>query len=89
MNEERFKELMDRDSCLEKYDKSNVVLGLNIISKYLPKVGITGTVHDMIFSADIEELIKTGITEEDVIELANLNWHLDYEYGCGILACFV
>ena len=77
---------MDGDSHLEKYHDDNAFLGLQIIRKYCPKKGIAGAEHEVIYSVDPEDLIEAGITEDDVIELRNLNWMIHEE---GMLACFV
>lgn len=83
MNEERFIELMGEESG--KWDGDNAYKGCQIISKYTDNV-IHGASHDIIYSADISDLIEAGITEEDVKELRRLNWMLEEE--C-YLACFV
>lgn len=87
MTRERFTELMKGKSALSEYTKCNALLGLQIITKYLPESGIEGAQHDVIFSATISEILEAGITEEDVIELRKLNWMID-ESSTG-LACFV
>ncbi len=85
---ERFEELFEiTKSALSDYEGDNALLGLIIINKYLPKMGIEAAEHDIIYSGDVDELIKAGITEEDVITLRRLNWMID-EFNEG-LACFV
>jgi hypothetical protein len=86
MNEERFREIMENQDYDFECDDDNAVLGLLLIRKYIPKAGIEGASHDIIYSVGIEELIEAGITEEDVIQLRNWNWMLYYEES---LACFV
>lgn len=85
---ERFEELFRiTESALNEYEGDNALLGLLIINKYLPKMGIEAAEHDVIYSADIGSLIEAGITEEDTITLRRLNWMIDeFEEG---LACFV
>ena len=85
MTEERFRELMDGDSALTEYTQCNALLGLNLIAKYLPNKGVEGAQHDVIYSVMIDDIIRAGITEKDIIELRRLNWMID-EDG---LACFV
>ena len=85
MNRERFEEIMDGDSKLGDYDDNTAFLGIQIIRKYLPKSGIEGAQHDIIYSVDCDKLIKAGLTEEDAIELCNLNWMISEDS----LACFV
>ncbi len=82
---EKFQEIFEGDSCLEKYHDDNAILGLNIIRKYMPTKGIEGADHDIIYSVLVDEIIESGITEEDVRELRNLNWMIE-SHG---LACFV
>ena len=66
----------------------NAFQGLEIIKKYFPdKRVISGSGHDKIYSVDIDELIESGITEEETIRLRKLNWMIDNENEC--LACFV
>ena len=88
MKEERFIEILEGDSKFPKGLKGddNAFLGLLIIRKYLPKSGIEGAGHDVIWSVDIDEIIEAGITEEDARKLRDLNWMI--EEGT-YLACFV
>ena len=86
MTEKWFEEIMDKtDSQLSNYKEDNALLGLLIIKKYLPERGVEAAEHDMIYGAEIEELVKAGITEQDVEELAKLNWSIIDDS----LACFV
>jgi len=73
------------ESELEKYKGCNALLGLKIIEKYMPNKGIEGAEHDVIYSVELDEIIEAGITDEDLKELALLNWHEED----GGLACFV
>jgi len=87
MNEERFIEIMENDDySLVDFDDDNAILGLLLIRKYIPKAGIEGASHDVIYSVGVEELIEAGITEEDAKNLRDLNWML---YERESLACFV
>ena len=86
MTPEEFETLMDSDYDSKYIDDDNAFVGLQIIRKYLPKSGIEGADHDVIYSASVEKLLEAGITKEDAIELRRLNWMIeDGEY----LACFV
>ena len=89
MNIEKFEELMSDSevggSLLSGLNDCNVFLGLKIMKKYIPSAGIEGAEHDVVYSVDIEELIKAGISEEDVIMLNKLNWMVEDDY----LACCV
>ena len=69
-----------------KWEGDNAFKGLQIISKYTDNI-IVGAEHDIIFSMDVDKAIAARITEDDVIELAKLNWMID-EYDEGF-ACFV
>jgi hypothetical protein len=85
MNREKFIEIMLDEDIKVSWEGCNVFLGLEIIRKYLPKSGIEGASHDIVYSVDIDEIIEAGITEEDVRKLRSLNWLTEDEY----LACFV
>ena len=86
MTFEEFETIMEGDDDLMNIDDDNAFVGLQIIRKYLPKSGIEGADHDVIYSASVEKLLEAGITKEDAIELRRLNWMIeDGEY----LACFV
>lgn len=87
MTREQFEKIMDGYSNLSAYEENNALLGLKIIAKYLPKCGIEGAEHDIIYSVDVDELLEAGIAEADAIELRNLNWMIDDESDS--LACFV
>lgn len=85
---ERFIEIMDDDELDELFFKEkgcNAVKGLLIIQKYLPGKGVEGADHDVIYSVSVDQLIKSGITEEDVTALRVQNWMIDAD----CMACFV
>ena len=90
MNEEQFLKIMsDDDLGGEKMfveGGCNAVRGLLLIQKYLPKSGIEGASHDVIWACDVDKLIEAGITEEDAIELRKENWMVEEDL---YLACFV
>lgn len=86
MTSKRLAEIM-KSGGVTSWDGCNVFSGLEIIRKYLPKLGIEGAEHDIIFSATISEILEAGITEEDALKLRKLNWMID-ETNTG-LACFV
>ena len=67
------------------WNGDNAFQGLTIIRKYISGTVLCGADHDIIYSANVETLIESGITEEDVKNLALLNWMIQDEY----LACFV
>ena len=84
MNSQRFEELFHCDGDVD-WTGCNALQGLIIINKYLPKKGIEGANHDVIYSCEVEEIIEAGITESDVVQLRRLNWMTEDSY----LACFV
>ena len=90
MNEERFLEIMNDEDIggvgLMAEKGCNAVKGLLIIQKYLPLKGIEAANHDVIYSANVADLIKAGITEDDAIELRRQNWMTEDD---SYLACFV
>ncbi len=77
MTKEKFIEIFDTQEYETGYFedgiytvKDNCFEGLKIIKKYLPNDRvISGANHDIIYSADIDDLIGANITEEDVILL--------------------
>lgn len=87
MTRKEFEEIMNGDSCLQNYEQENILLGLNIIVKYLSKSGVEAAEHDIVFACGIDEILEAGLTEEDAVELCNLNWMIDDESEG--LACYV
>jgi len=84
---EQFETIMNDESVESKFPEGdNALVGLNIIAKYLPRKGIEGAEHDIIYSVDVEEIVEAGITEEDTRRLKELNWMIEEE---TCLACFV
>lgn len=74
-------------SELHKIEGDNAFLGLQILSKYTQKNLIEGAGHDVIWSVQVDDAIELNITDEDVTELARLNWFIDSEGDC--FSCFV
>jgi hypothetical protein len=72
-------------SELHKINGDNAFMGLEILSKYSKHV-IHGADHDIIYSIDINEIVELNISDEDLIQLAKLNWMI---YDEDYLACFV
>lgn len=71
-----------------KWEGDNAFQGLVILSKYAKKNDtLIGTGHEVIYSLDIDEALKNGLTKEDADKLRLLNWMLDSE--CDCFACFV
>jgi len=78
MNEAEFLKIMNEDLNLDSGDNEDLNLDsgdnsvlntLFIIKKYIPKADVNGAEHDIIFFCDIEDLIKAGITSDDVKKL--------------------
>jgi len=89
MTRERFEEIFEKtDTDFKKHKKlgDHTLAGLNIISKYIPNYVICGADHDILYSVNIDELIKAGIVEEDVILLRELNFIIN---GGDYLASYV
>lgn len=85
---EAFEEIMrsDEEGGKKLFEPGcNALKGLQIIAKYLPKAGIRGADHDIIYSVTLNELFLAGITREDALELRRQNWMVEDD----ALACFV
>jgi len=53
------------------------LMGFNLLAKYFPKGQvIEGAGHDVIYSKEVDKIVKAGITEEDAIMLRNLGFIL-------------
>lgn len=79
MDIEAFEKIIDDEDGFASRPKVDIegdytILGLLLIQKYLPKSGIEGADHDIIYGADVDALVEAGITEEDAIMLRDLNW---------------
>lgn len=88
ISKHRFEEIMNDEvigGCKLMEKGCNALKGLLIIQKYIPDAGVSGADHDIIYSVSCDELIKEGITEDDVVELRKLNWMIHDDY----MACFV
>lgn len=83
MTKERFIEIFE--STDSEWEGDNCFQGLQIIAKYTDNL-VHRAGDDVIWSEDIDNLIEKGITEEDVLALAKLNWMVEDE---SCLACFV
>ena len=86
MTTEKFETIFEE--TVSKWEGDNTFQGLQIIAKYIdPKKTdiIKGASHDIIYSVDPETLVEAGITEEDVISLAEYNWLI----SDGCLASYV
>ena len=84
MDREEFINLFHGDSG--QWEGDNAMQGLKIIEKYAPKHCVEGAGHDIIYSAEVDELIDGGITRHDAEELRRLNWMIEDE---TCLSCFV
>lgn len=70
---------------IEEYEPmkgDEVLIGLNILSKYSPNDVIEGADHDVIWCTDIDNLIENGIDIEDAYRLRDCGFFLDEENNC-------
>jgi len=75
------------ESELHKIEGDNALLGLILLLKYQTKKDvISGADHDIIYSFSLSEVIELGVSDEDLTELARMNWHISEYDG---LACYV
>jgi hypothetical protein len=86
--EKEIREIFERtESELHKIEGDNALLGLILLSKYKTKKDVlVGADLDIIYSFSLSDVIDLGITDEDLTELARMNWHISEYDG---LACFV
>lgn len=88
---------MTRGKLLEIFENTNsewkgdnAFKGLLIIAAYFDtnKMDIiTAAGHDELYSVSVDEIVSAGISEEDAVSLAKLNWGIDKETDSFI--CFV
>ena len=84
MDREEFVNLFHGNSG--QWEGDNAMQGLKIIEKYAPNHCVQGAGYDVLYSADVDELIDGGITRYDADELRRLNWMIE---DGTFLACFV
>jgi len=85
MTREKLEEIFEETKS--NWDGDNALQGLNILNKHSKgKSVLCAAKHDIIYSLDVEDTLENGLTEEDALSLAKLNWMLD-EHDC--FACFV
>ena len=84
MTTERLEEIFETTDS--KWDGDSAYQGLTVFVKYVNDV-LEAAEHDVIYGPDIETALEAGLTEDDAIVLAKLNWMLDND--CGSFACFV
>jgi ADP-glucose pyrophosphorylase len=78
MDKERFLEILNDSGNDGIIHGDKIFIGLKIISKYITNYAlIQGAEHDIIYSIDVDELLDTDITEEDVVTLRKLNWFVE------------
>lgn len=82
ITKEKIEEIFENTESF--WEEDNAFQGLQILSEYTWNL-IQGADLDIIYSVKIDEIIKLGITEEDIIKLAKLNWFI----SDGRLSCFV
>ena len=82
MNRKELDAIMEGDSDFNAYKgKSRVLMGLNLIAKYIPDPEISPD-HDIIYAGDADKLVEAGLTKADAIELRKMNWMVDSEFDC-------
>ena len=81
MNRSELQEIMNNDNTIDGISRSSVLIGLNIIEKYLPGFHIEPA-HDVLYCAEIDKLIEAGLTIKDAEELRKQNWMYDGEHDC-------
>ena len=81
MTRDDFEAVMSRDIKAEYPEQDRLLAGLNLIAKYLPKSGIEGADHDIIFACSVDDVVAAGITEEDALQLNAWNWFIESESG--------
>ena len=79
-----FKDVKSVKSDLSNVDGDIAYLGLVILSKYSKNL-IRCAEHDKIYSLGLNEAIDASITDDDITELAKMNWMIDEDS----FACFV
>lgn len=80
MTRERLEELFDTTENNHKGD--GAFKGLMILAQYFDTSKtdiITAAEHDEIYSVDVDDLLKSGISELDVKSLAKYGWGIDSE----------
>ena len=83
MTRERLEQLFDTTDSSSKGD--GAFKGLLILAQYFDTNKtdvITAAEHDEIYSVDVNDLLKSGISEEDVQLLARYGWGIDTELDC-------
>lgn len=79
----RIYELFGENSDISsKWKGDNFFQGLQIIAKYIDPMKedlIVAAEHDMIYSVEGQQLLDAGITDDDLVALAGLNWSFDEE----------
>ena len=89
MDKEELIKIFNETDFADSWEGDNAFQGLQIIAKYIDikkEDIITGADHDIMYSVDIDKIIKLGLTIEDVKKLNRLNWILEED---EYLACFV
>lgn len=91
LTEERFEEIMNEERPRISWQEREKLPridetweGMLIMKKYIGTKDVIGAAeHDEIFGPNIDDLIKGGITEEDVRKLHEYGWSMD-EWKTGM-----
>jgi len=78
MDEEKLIEIFENTES--EFSGDNIFLGLQIIAKYIDptkKIIVGAAGHDIIYATDVEDIINAGLTIEDAVKLAKLNWMIE------------
>ena len=51
-----------------------IISGLLVMRKYIPDADICAAASDRVYACDIGDLLKAGITRDDIVTLAKLDW---------------
>ena len=84
MTEKELQEIFE--TTKSDWDGDNAFRGLQILSKYVGLV-ICGAEHDVLLGPSIDDVLRSGLTREDAIELRRLGWTIEEEPG--YFACYV
>jgi hypothetical protein len=87
MTKERFNEIFNYEED-PVWEGDNALEGLKIIQSYFDKnkTVIIGANKDIIYSVNVRDILKAGITEDDAVKLRSYNWMINEG---TYLACFV
>jgi len=77
MTKEEVLELFSADEFTERIEGDNTLEGLNILSKYTKQDVIAAAEHDIIYSADVDDVLEAGITDDELKRLRALGFMIE------------